>query len=85
MHRIILAFVAVLVGCHYTCQDLCKEMAAFAESKNCQYTLSDGELRECIRDHTRDQLNEGDLETCSEFASTVEQEWTCESLEPYFE
>jgi hypothetical protein len=84
MHWIALAFAAILAGCHNTCQDLCKEMATLAESDTCQYTLSDGELRECIRNHTRDQLADGDLDVCEEFADTVQQEWTCDDLQPYF-
>ncbi len=84
MHWISLAFAAILAGCHNTCQDLCKEMAALAESEDCQFTLSDGELRECIRNHTRDQLADGDLDVCEEFADTVPQEWSCDDLQPYF-
>ena len=80
----ILAFSVLFVGCHNPCQDLCKEMASFAEDE-CQKTLSDGEIRTCIRDHTRDQLNDGDLAVCGEFADTISQEWDCKDIEPYFE
>ena len=83
--RILLATVSLLLwSCHNPCQDLCKEMAAFAESDQCEYTLSDNELKECIRNHTRDQLGTGDLDTCEEFADTIADEWTCDDLAPYF-
>jgi hypothetical protein len=84
MRFLILALFSFLAGCHNPCQDLCKEMASFAED-SCQKTLSDGEVRACIRDHTHDQLNEGDIAVCSEFADTISNEWECEDLEPYFE
>ena len=83
--RIILASVPLLLwSCHNTCQDLCKEMAAYAESDKCQYTLSDDELKVCIRDHSRDKLADGDLGVCEDFADTVADEWTCDDLAPYF-
>ncbi len=84
MRSLILAFSILIAGCHNPCQDLCKEMASFAED-DCQKTLSDGEIRTCIRDHTRDQLNEGDIAVCVEFTDTVSQEWDCADVEPYFE
>ena len=84
MRFLILAFSTLFAGCHNPCQDLCKEMAAFAED-GCQKTLSDGEVRACIREHTRDQLNEGDMAVCSEFTDTISAEWECRDLEPYFE
>lgn len=83
--RIILASLPLFLwSCHNTCQDLCKEMAALAESDECQYTLSDGELRECIRNHTRDDLADGDLEVCGEYANKIADDWDCSDLAPYF-
>ena len=71
-------------GCRNACQQLCADIAQFAEDE-CGYTLASGELRECISDHSFGGASEDQREICQEFGDQLDEEWTCEDLELYFQ
>lgn len=75
--------LAALVGCHNPCQDLCKEIAAYAE--DCGYTLPEDEPQTCIQNNKRSEWEREDLDTCRESADRLEEEWSCDDVGRYFQ
>ena len=70
-----------LFGCRNQCQKLCYEMQEFAEE--CGYQFTDEMLKECLE-------NQGDKEkenkqNCKDARPKLQEEWTCEDLEVYFD
>lgn len=82
------AFIAslalLLPGCNNACQDICLEMARFAE-RNCGITVPDDEVDACIEAQAG-EASKDDRQACREFGnqSSIEEEWGCEELESYF-
>ena len=75
--------LATLVACHNPCQDLCKEIAAYAE--DCGYTVPEDEPGTCIENNKRSAWEREDLTTCRDFGDRLTEEWTCEEVGRYFE
>ncbi len=89
---VVAAWSAGLAGCRNACQDLCKEMADFAEE--CGQTVSRDDLRACYEANSRKALAEGgsdtagdayDVATCRDVAGKLREEWTCDDIAPYFD
>lgn len=78
-----LTLLATLVACHNPCQDLCKEIAQYAE--DCGLTVPDGEPGACIDATRRSELEDGDTQTCRENADFLRTEWTCDDVALYFD
>lgn len=75
--------LSVLVACHNPCQDLCKEIAAYAEE--CGHTVPDTEPQTCIENNGRDVWEREDLQTCREFGDRLTEEWSCDDVGRYFQ
>jgi hypothetical protein len=70
-----------LAGCENSCQNLCEQMAAFADE--CGAPVGAGELETCIDDFS-DASGE-QLDACADFGSpdVVRRQWTCDDLTLY--
>lgn len=67
-------------GCNNPCQQLCTEMARYAEE--CDLTVDKNDILICQEDLARSDLAEGDLETCADWGDpdAIREWWTCEDL-----
>ncbi|MCB9792646.1 MAG: hypothetical protein H6741_07935 [Alphaproteobacteria bacterium] len=77
------SLLALLVACHNPCQDLCKEIASYAE--DCGITVPDDAVSTCIDDNSRDQFEREELRICRQNAEYLQDEWTCDDVALYFD
>lgn len=82
--RTLLPLIALLfgAGCRNSCQQLCQDIADYGES-TCGLEFTSDQISQCISDH-----NKEDAETrsaCSDAAPSLEEEWTCEDIQEYFD
>lgn len=69
------------VGCQNPCQDLCQEMADYADK--CGYTWDETAVQQCVEDQASVTAEEKDL--CAEYEGQVESWWECEDIMDYFD
>ena len=81
--RIIITML-LLTGCRNDCQQICTDMADFAADE-CGEEFSRTEVSECMSTYKKKNLSAAQLDDCKEYGSRLEEEWTCEDLEEYFE
>lgn len=81
MARWMVAGLALLSGCSNPCQQLCLEMASYAEE--CGLTVSSDEVKNCRESFT----NSDQAELCQTWndPDQVREWWTCEDLEENFQ
>ena len=78
------ALMAGLVACKNPCQDICVEMARFAEDE-CGFSVPDEQLDTCLSEQKQiDSPQERAACRESGDAETIAAEWGCEELEDYF-
>ena len=83
MRALLIIPLLLLGGClRNACQDLCYELSDYAEE--CGFEFSKEELRTCVSDHGRGDLERETIQTCAANASAVRDEWTCDDMEDYF-
>ena len=80
----IVALALGLAGCRNSCQDLCQEMADFAEEE-CGKEFPKDQVKECMETYHNREIDEGDEAVCEDILPTLREEWTCEEIKPYFE
>ncbi|MCB9760873.1 MAG: hypothetical protein H6739_13630 [Alphaproteobacteria bacterium] len=80
---LLIASLCALVACNNPCQDLCKEIASYAE--DCNITVPDTEPGACIDAMRRRELTAEDRDTCRDNAEFLRDEWTCADVELYFD
>jgi hypothetical protein len=73
-----------LSGCGNACQDLCTEMAAFAED-SCGLTWSKDQIKTCQADHKRSETTSEGRSVCADELEGLEDEWSCTDLDAYFD
>ena len=78
-----LALVGGLTACSNACQDICKELAAYAEECDSSVTVSDEQLATCKADFKRSETDKETRQHCAEFADNVRDEWTCDEALQY--
>lgn len=73
--------VVLLSACKTPCQQLCVEMAAYAEE--CGVTVPDAQLQSCLDDQSSDQ----DQGACRRTGDpeTLRSEWSCDDVEVFFQ
>ena len=72
----------LLPACSNPCQELCSELADYAEE--CGISVSGDQISQCEDDHSNDLLRPGEAETCDEYFGDVRDEWTCDDISNYF-
>lgn len=75
--------IFVLTACKNDCQDICTEMAAYAEE--CGFTVSDEEVDACLAEQK--EANDVNLDVCDEMggAETIRDEWPCDEMALYWD
>jgi hypothetical protein len=79
-----LTLFAVLSGCKNDCQQLCQELAAYADEE-CGLTWTEEEIRECMANHKRSETTEQERLVCEANIDGLREEWTCDDLQDYFD
>ena len=78
-----LSLLVFLVGCRNDCQQLCNTMADFA--KECGETVDKKQINTCMTDNRKRNLTADQLDACDEYGDSVDEEWTCDDVEEYFD
>ena len=74
----------VLAGCGNACQDLCGDMASFAEDE-CGLTWSKEDIKTCEADHKRSETTADGRAICADEGEGLQEEWSCDDLDAYFD
>jgi hypothetical protein len=79
-----LAALLALSGCGNPCQQLCSEMADYANE--CGLTVTPDELAACKDNNASANLPEGALQTCADHndPAALREWWTCQDLAENF-
>jgi hypothetical protein len=80
---LLLTIAATSAGCRTSCQQLCKEMAAYAEE--CGTPFPEEDLDQCLSNFARRNTEKADRDVCEEFLPTLREEWDCEDLDAYLD
>lgn len=75
--------IIALTACKNDCQDVCVEMAAYAQE--CGFTVSDEEMDACL--DQQKEANDVSLDVCDEMggAQTIRDEWPCDEMGLYWD
>jgi len=79
-----LATLTLLSGCANECQQVCNEMADWADSE-CSKEFSKDQINECYTKYSGDQVSDAQLADCAEYKDRIDEEWTCDDIADYFE
>jgi hypothetical protein len=81
--RLILGICLLLSGCRNDCQQLCLEMAEYAESE-CNKTFPDAQLKSCQEKYA--DASDQKLEACASYGPRLKDEWEgCDQINEYFD
>lgn len=75
---------ALAPGCGNPCQQICNEMADYANS--CGLDVGPEDVTECVDRFAKSELEEGSTQACAENNSRaqIREWWTCEDLAENF-
>ncbi len=79
-----LSLLTLLLGCRNECQQICTDMAKYAED-DCGETVDKEQINTCMADYRRRNLSAEQLDACAEYGDRIEEEWTCDDLAEYFD
>ena len=76
----LLAAVTLLAACNNPCQEMCVEMAKFAEE--CGYTVEPTEVEECRAGYATSELSDEDAQDCITAGDPqqLREWWSCEDV-----
>ena len=80
--RFILGITILLAGCRNECQQLCLDMADYAES-DCKKPFPDNQVKACQDKYA--SAVEQTLDACETYRPTLKEEWTCDDIKQYFD
>lgn len=84
MLRCLIPVIALLAGCANECQELCNNMADWAETE-CDKTFSKEDVNDCLDTYSNDNVSETQLVDCAEYNERIDKLWSCGELDTYFE
>ena len=83
--------ILLATACNNACQDLCKEMVAYAEE--CDFTVPDDQPGACIAENGRRDMRKNpmdfgagplspkdQIQVCEENIDNLREEWSCEDV-----
>ena len=73
-----------ITGCRNDCQQLCAEMADFAEEQ-CGRTWATTDIRTCMQNNSNRATNDVRRDACADNIETLREEWTCDDIDKYFD
>ena len=79
----VLAVIMGISGCRNNCQELCQEMADFAEEE-CDNAFPKDQVKDCMETYHSREIDEEQEETCADITPTLREEWTCDDVNDYF-
>jgi len=59
-------------------------MADWAEDE-CGKTFDKEQVNDCLADYSNDNVSETQLADCAEYNERIDEEWTCDELDSYFD
>lgn len=68
-------------ACANPCQEICVDMQSFA--KDCGTPFTNEEMTECLQNQGKKTKEEKDY--CAEARPQLEEKWTCDNLEVFFD
>ena len=80
--RFIIFATALLAGCQNECQQVCLDMAEYAET-DCEKTFKDAQVDSCLEKYS--EATEKELETCATYGDKISEEWSCADIGEYFD
>jgi hypothetical protein len=81
-HKILIPILLLLGnGCNNPCQQICLDIRDFA--KGCGEPFTDDDISECMRN--QGQKTGEEKKSCAEAQPLLEEEWTCDTLEVFFD
>lgn len=82
----LLALGLFATGCANECQQLCDELADYAEEE-CTLEWTSEQIKDCKSGQANRNLADPKTarEVCGDALPTVRDEWTCDDLEDYFD
>lgn len=78
-----LIVILSISGCRNHCQELCQEMADYAQEE-CNNTFPEQQVDQCLADYDKEKVDEKQDETCEDILPTLREEWTCDEINDYF-
>ena len=84
----LIAALTLLTGCANDCQQICNEMADWAESEcDSKYHFSDEQLTSCLAAYDNGNVSDAQLADCSDSMDSIDEqwEWECEDIHTYFD
>ncbi len=79
--RLLIAAALLLTGCQNECQQICQNMADYAES-DCDKSFPEAQIDACLVKYA--DATEKELETCTSYGNTISEEWSCADIGEYF-
>lgn len=83
MRPLLLLSALVLAGCRNNCQQLCADMARFAD--DCGYEWTKDDIKQCREDFAGKNVGKNTRQYCGTVSDALSEEWECEDLEVYFD
>ena len=84
MPLIVLGMALGISGCRNSCQQLCQEMADFADEE-CAQEFPKEEVKACMNAFHNREITDEDKEVCDDITPTLREEWTCDDISDYFD
>ena len=82
----LIAALTLLTSCANDCQQICNEMADWAESEcPAEYHFSDDQVASCLSAYESGNVSDAQLADCAESKDRIDDEWKCKDLKTYFE
>jgi len=82
MNKIVgLICIAVLSACNNPCQQICLDIRDLAEDCGTPFTNED--INECLSNQGK--KNGEEKKSCAQARPVLEDEWTCDNIEVYFD
>jgi len=72
-----------VTGCRNSCQQLCQEMADFAEEE-CNQEFPKDQIKTCMDTYHNREIEDDTKQVCEDITPTLREEWTCDDVSEYF-
>ncbi len=78
--RTLIAISLLIGGCQNACQQLCSDMASYAEDE-CNTSFSKSELKSCQKKYA--DADDETLTACEQHGPKLKEEWDCKKVKEY--
>lgn len=81
--RLLLPLFLALTACRNDCQQLCLDMADYAEE--CGHEFPKDQVKSCLDNNANKNLNDAAKDSCTNELPYLREEWTCDDIGLYFD